>query len=191
MRQSGSVVRSFSYFRLLLISGSSVGEPNWHQPRQLSPSKTSAAWARPSRTRCFFSARFCWGVRPFPTLTWKPMHQQPPHTPLFASTSRANAGQVSVSSGRTVRGATGVSPVALLLTDASREVVLRPLSIQQTLALWGNALKPVWERLERASMRLCQSPRIAETFLCNQPLTEAGPVVVFVVDRALEAAHAV
>src|SRR4051812_8931251 len=25
----------------------------------------------------------------------------------------------------------------------------------------------------------CQSPRIAETFLCNQPLTEAGPVVVF------------
>lgn len=37
----------------------------------------------------------------------------------------------------------------------------------------------------------CQSPRIVETFLCSQPLTEAGPVVVFVVDRALEAAHAV
>ncbi|NMI54260.1 tetratricopeptide repeat protein [Streptomyces sp. RLA2-12] len=38
---------------------------------------------------------------------------------------------------------------------------------------------------------LCQSPRIVETFLCSQPLAEAGPVVVFVVDRALEPTHAV
>ncbi|MFE7836986.1 SDR family oxidoreductase [Streptomyces sp. NPDC057474] len=38
---------------------------------------------------------------------------------------------------------------------------------------------------------LCQSPRTVETFLCSQLLGEAGPVVVFVVDRALPMAHAV
>ncbi|MEW2117790.1 hypothetical protein AB0945_21885 [Streptomyces sp. NPDC005474] len=36
-----------------------------------------------------------------------------------------------------------------------------------------------------------QSPRTVETFLCSQLLGEAGPVVVFVVDRALPLAHAV
>jgi hypothetical protein len=39
--------------------------------------------------------------------------------------------------------------------------------------------------------RHCQSPPNVETFLCDQPLGEACSVVVFVVDRALEAAHAV
>jgi len=33
------------------------------------------------------------------------MHQQPPHTPLFASTSRANAAHVSTSKGRTEKAA--------------------------------------------------------------------------------------
>jgi len=37
MRQSGTAVRSCSYRRRLLISGSSSGEPNWHQPRHSSP----------------------------------------------------------------------------------------------------------------------------------------------------------
>jgi hypothetical protein len=31
---------------------------------------------------------------------WKPMHQQPPHTPLLASTSRAKSSQVSGESSR-------------------------------------------------------------------------------------------
>jgi transposase len=44
--------------------------------------------------------------------------------------------------------------------------------------------------LSRASV-WCQSPGFVETFLCSQLLGEAGPVVVFVVDRALPAAHAV
>ncbi len=33
------------------------------------------------------------------------MHQQPPHTPLFASTSRANVAHVSTSKGRTEKAA--------------------------------------------------------------------------------------
>lgn len=37
----------------------------------------------------------------------------------------------------------------------------------------------------------CQFPRILETFLCSQPFAEAGSVVVFVVDWALEATRAV
>ena len=41
-------------------TGSTV---NWHQPRHWSPSRTSAARVRPSRTRCSFSARFCTAVR--------------------------------------------------------------------------------------------------------------------------------
>ena len=40
-------------------------------------------------------------VWPLPTPSgWKPMHQQPPHTPLLASTSRAKSAQVSALSGR-------------------------------------------------------------------------------------------
>src|SRR5665811_1242855 len=88
---------------------------------------TSAAWVQPSRTRCSFSVRFCAGVRPLPTLTWKPMHQQPPHTPLFASTSRANAGHVCTSRGRTER-APVVSPVALG-------------SFTDTLSVWPRAAR--------------------------------------------------
>jgi hypothetical protein len=42
-----------------------------------------------------------------------------------------------------------------------------------------------------AGTRKCQSPGFVETFLCSQLPGEAGPVVVFVVDRALPAAHAV
>lgn len=40
-------------------------------------------------------------VRPLPSLTWKPIHQQPPQTPLFALTNRANAGHVPAASRRT------------------------------------------------------------------------------------------
>src|ERR1700760_2797655 len=59
MRQSGEVVRPFSYAARFLIRGTSSGAPNWHQPTQSSPSKTSAAWAWPSRIRCSFAARLC------------------------------------------------------------------------------------------------------------------------------------
>jgi hypothetical protein len=51
---------SLSYSRLCMMPGSSPGLPNWHHPSAvpLSP-KTSAACARPSRTRRSFAARFC------------------------------------------------------------------------------------------------------------------------------------
>src|SRR4029077_313493 len=72
IRQSGEVVRPFSYAARFLIRGTSPGAPNWHQPTQSSPSKTSAAWALPSRTRCSFAARFCATSVQDP-LGWKPM----------------------------------------------------------------------------------------------------------------------
>ena len=58
MRQSGRSVSPFSYSFRLLIRGSSPGEPNWHQPTQSSPSKTSAACASPARTRSSFRRRW-------------------------------------------------------------------------------------------------------------------------------------
>src|SRR5581483_7773506 len=98
MRQSGDVVRPFSYAARLLIRGSSSGAPNWHQPRQSSPSKTSAAWAVPLRTRSSFRSRFSAAVVSLPTPSgWNPMHQQPPKMPLFRSTSAANASHVDSS----------------------------------------------------------------------------------------------
>src|SRR4051794_37795072 len=83
--------------------GSSAGAPNWHQPTAASPSKTSAACARPASTRLCLSARFPAAPLPFCARSpWNHMHQQPPHTPLCFSTSAAIASQVSGPSGRIV-----------------------------------------------------------------------------------------
>lgn len=49
-----------------------------------------------ARTRASFRSRF--STRSRLSSGWKPMHQQPPKTPLFASTSRANASQLDSSS---------------------------------------------------------------------------------------------
>ena len=84
-----------------MIRGSSSGEPNWHQPTQSSPTKTSAACVVPARTRSSLRARFSAGVVslvPTPS-AWKPMHQHPPKTPLLRSTSAAKGAQVDSSSG--------------------------------------------------------------------------------------------
>src|SRR6478672_3996745 len=91
MRQSGEVVRPFSYAARFLIRGTSSGAPTWHQPTQSSPSKTSAAWALPSRTRCSFAARFC-ATSVQDSLGWKPMHQQPPKIPVVALHQRSERG---------------------------------------------------------------------------------------------------
>src|SRR5690242_719277 len=80
------------------MRGSSAGGPNWHQPRQSSPSKTSAACVVPCLTRSSFRSRFSAGDCRSGPSAWKPMHQQPPNTPLFASTSAANASHVLSSS---------------------------------------------------------------------------------------------
>ena len=104
IRQSGKVVRPFSYAARLLILGTSSGAPNWHQPRQSSPSNTRAACAVPARTRASFRSRLGGTV---PLLSsWNPMHQQPPKMPLLRSTSAANAGQVDSSSALTMYAGT-------------------------------------------------------------------------------------
>src|ERR1700747_2469483 len=104
IRQSGNAVRTFSYAARLLILGTSSGAPNWHQPRQSSPSNTRAACAVPARTRASFRSRLGGAV---PLLSsWNPMHQQPPKTPLLRSTSAANAGQVDSSSALTTYAGT-------------------------------------------------------------------------------------
>ena len=111
MRHWGSSVASASYARRLLMRGSSSGDPNWHQPTHVSPSKTRAACARPSATRHSLSARFRSGVRSrsFTPSGWKPMHQHPPQTPLLRSTSAAKSGHVEASSGA-VRSAVMAPP---------------------------------------------------------------------------------
>ncbi len=64
---------------------------------------SAAAWAVPARTRSSFCLRFSSGVVSLPTpLGWKPMHQQPPKTPLFRSTRAANASHVDSSRALTV-----------------------------------------------------------------------------------------
>jgi hypothetical protein len=91
-------------FRTFLILGTSSGAPNWHQPRQSSPSNTRAACAVPARTRASFRSRLGGTV---PLLSsWNPMHQQPPKTPLLRSTNAANAGQVDSSNALTVYSGT-------------------------------------------------------------------------------------
>src|SRR5262249_28857294 len=99
IRQSGGVVTPFSYSARLLIRGSSVGAPNWHQPRQSSLSKTRAACVVPALTRARFRLRLA--AAPF-GLSWNPIHQQPPKTPLLRSTSLANAAHVDSSKALTV-----------------------------------------------------------------------------------------
>src|SRR4051794_35900721 len=80
--------------------GSSSGAPYWHQPTAVSPSKTNAACALPSRTSCSLSARLPSTVYVFSAVkVWKYVHQHPPHTPLCRSTRSANAPHVSAASG--------------------------------------------------------------------------------------------
>src|SRR4029078_4208328 len=89
---------------------SSSGPPNWHHPQAASPSKTSAAWARPSRTSRSLSARLASYEKSFSAWkVWTPVHQHPPHTPLCLSARPANASHVSGVRGRTVRVAAACS----------------------------------------------------------------------------------
>src|SRR6476619_3397251 len=89
---------------------SSSGLPNWHHPTATSPSKTSAAWARSSRTSRSLSARLASYENSFSAWkVWNHVHQQPPHTPLCRSARPANASHVSGVRGRTVRVAAACS----------------------------------------------------------------------------------
>src|SRR3954452_17360424 len=89
---------------------SSPGLPNWHHPTATSPSKTSAAWARPSRTSRSLSARLASYENSFSAWkVWNHVHQQPPHTPLCRSARPANASHVSGVIGRTVSVAAACS----------------------------------------------------------------------------------
>ena len=74
--------------------GSSAGDPNWHQPTHAPLSYTSTWCTDPRRVCPRFASRLPSGGRRKPS-GWNPMHQQPPHTPLFASTSAAKSSQVS------------------------------------------------------------------------------------------------
>src|SRR4029453_16480552 len=79
-------------------------------PTATSPSKTSAAWARPSRTSRSLSARLASYENSFSAWkVWNHVHQQPPHTPLCRSARPANASHVSGVRGRTVRVAAACS----------------------------------------------------------------------------------
>src|SRR3954454_9423666 len=83
---------------------SSCGSPNWHHATATSPSKTSAAWALPSRTSRSFNARLASYENSFSAWkVWNHVHQQPPHTPLCRSARSANASHVSGVRGRTAR----------------------------------------------------------------------------------------
>src|SRR5215472_3543385 len=83
--------------------GSSDGEPYWHQPTQSSPAYTSVWCTVPFATWRRLASRLPSGVCPVPTPSgWNPMHQQPPQTPLFASTRRAKPSQVAGVSGLVV-----------------------------------------------------------------------------------------
>src|SRR6185295_9944361 len=76
--------------------GNSSGVPNWHQATATSPSKTSAAWARPSSTSRSLSARLSSALKVFSAcIVWNQVHQHPPHTPLCRSARSAKAPQVS------------------------------------------------------------------------------------------------
>src|SRR6185437_5287590 len=69
----------------------------------------STWWTVPRITCPRFSSRFA--SRPWPTPSgWNPMHQQPPQTPLLASTSAAKSSQVSGVSIRVVN----VTPIVCL-----------------------------------------------------------------------------
>src|SRR5215471_9886976 len=83
--------------------GSSAGGPYSHHATATSPSHTSAACARPSRTRCSLRARLPSAPGGFSAdRGWNHVHQQPPHTPLCLAASAAKASHVSGPSGLTV-----------------------------------------------------------------------------------------
>src|SRR4051794_6420339 len=87
--------------------GSSAGLPYWHQATASSPSKTTAAWARPSPTSRCLRARLPSAVKVLSACSvWKKVHQQPPKTPLCRSMSRAYASHVSESRALTAYSAT-------------------------------------------------------------------------------------
>ena len=89
--------------QVLLVSGPALDPRHLSWFAELTPAEaivsleTRAAWAVPARTRSCLRSR----LRPGESLAtpsgWKPMHQQPPKTPLFASTRAAKAGQVDES----------------------------------------------------------------------------------------------
>src|SRR6476646_10503112 len=100
-----------------LMFFSSSGLPNWHHATATSPSKTSAAWARPSRTSRSFSARLASYENSFSAWkVWNHVHQHPPHTPLCRSARSAKASQVAGASGRTVRASFAGSVTGRSLT---------------------------------------------------------------------------
>ncbi|GAA0920750.1 hypothetical protein GCM10009575_013870 [Streptomyces rhizosphaericus] len=86
--------------------------------------------------------------------------------------------------------------------DGSQPVAVRPQERAMLCALLlrrgrtatlGELIDAVWGESSpaRQGRVACQSPGFVETFLCSQLLGEAGPVVVFVVNRAFPATHAV
>ena len=103
------------YARRCLMRGSSSVGPNWRTSRRrerpvIDQRGVRAALAHPG---LLLSDRFCAGVFPRPTPSaWKPMHQQPPQTPLLRSTRLANSGHDASSSGRTRSSVMSGAPAA-------------------------------------------------------------------------------
>src|SRR6266516_138921 len=178
IRQSGNAVRPFSYAARFLILGTSSGEPNWHQPRQSSPSNTRAACAVPARTRASFRSRLG-GTVPFLS-SWNTMHQQPPKIPLLRSTSAANAGQVDSSRALTVYSGTTAERNRFGLLPPPREAI----------ELGGSRLRQCWGMTpERVSVvsRLLGQPD--ENALGASDVAE--PIHVFVLDHFVDELRAV
>lgn len=93
-----------SYFLRLLMFGSSAGVPYWHQPTHSPSAYTRIWWTVPAIVWARFASRLPSGVWPRPTPSgWNPMHQHPPHTPLWASTSAAKSAHVSAVRGLVVK----------------------------------------------------------------------------------------
>src|SRR3954454_9492328 len=76
--------------------GSSVELPYSAHPTAVSPSNTSPAWARPSRTSRSLRSRLLRVSNVFSScMVWKYVHQHPPNTTLWRSTRASNASHVS------------------------------------------------------------------------------------------------
>src|SRR3954451_6776388 len=119
----------------------SSGLPNWHHPTATSPSKTSAAWARPSRMSRSLSARLASYENSFSAWkVWNHVHQHPPHTPLCRSARPANASHVSGVRGRTVSVAAASSVTGHSLKETG------PCQAQGALRNTGPRRSPVLAR---------------------------------------------
>src|SRR6478752_2883423 len=138
---------------------SSSGLPNWHHPTATSPSKTSAAWARPSRTSRSFSARLASYENSFSAWkVWNHVHQHPPHTPLCRSARSAKASQVAGASGRTVKASlagSGTGRSLTVRTGRRRRRVRRKLPVGVVdVGEWKALVQPVPE----GGVELCVVP---------------------------------